>query len=151
MDPVEPNADIDLSLENQLCFALTVASRTVVQAYRPVLEPLGLTHPQYLVMLALWDHNPLSVKEVSAQLLHEPATISPLLRRLEDMGYVRRTPNTQDARALDVELTAEGLALKEKARAVPPAMMKRLKLTREEVMVLNKAMHNLIEAATADA
>ncbi|MEZ2373144.1 MarR family winged helix-turn-helix transcriptional regulator [Arthrobacter sp. RCC_34] len=147
---MDSNADTDLSLENQLCFALTVASRTVVQAYRPVLEPLGLTHPQYLVMLALWDHNPLSVKEVSAQLLHEPATISPLLRRLEDMGYVRRTPNAQDARALDVELTAEGLALKEKARAVPPAMMRRLKLTREEVMVLNKAMHNLIEAATAE-
>lgn len=147
---MDSNADTDLSLENQLCFALTVASRTVVQAYRPVLEPLGLTHPQYLVMLALWDHNPLSVKKVSAQLLHEPATISPLLRRLEDMGYVRRTPNAQDARALDVELTTEGLALKEKARAVPPAMMRRLKLTREEVMVLNKAMHNLIEAATAE-
>jgi len=147
---VDPNADTDLSLENQLCFALTVASRTVVQAYRPVLEPLGLTHPQYLVMLALWDHNPLSVKEVSAQLLHEPATISPLLKRLEDMGYVRRQANAQDARALDVELTAEGVALKEKARAVPPAMMSRLKLTREEVMVLNKAMHNLIEAATTN-
>lgn len=144
------NSDEDLSLENQLCFALTVASRTVVQAYRPVLEPMGLTHPQYLVMLALWDHSPLSVKAVSAQLLHEPATISPLLKRLEDMGYVRRTPNAQDARALDVELTPEGVALKERARAVPPAMLARLKLSREEVRVLNKAMHNLIEAATGD-
>jgi hypothetical protein len=72
-----------LALENQVCFALAVASRSVIAVYRPLLEPMGLTHPQYLVMLALWQHAPLSVKELSRLLQLEPATLSPLLKRLE--------------------------------------------------------------------
>src|SRR5882672_8601208 len=83
-----------LSLEDQVCFALSVAARGIVGVYRPVLEPLGLTHPQYLVMLALWEHGEVSVKELSALLQLEPATVSPLVKRLEAIGYVgrRRSP-----------------------------------------------------------
>ena len=79
-----------LALERQVCFALSVAARNVVAVYRPVLEPLGLTHPQYLVMLALWQHGPLSVKDLSGLLQLDPGTLSPLLKRLEAAGLLRR-------------------------------------------------------------
>ena len=83
------NRDL-LELERQVCFALAVASRSVVSIYRPLLEPLRLTHPQYLVMLALWQYAPLSVTTLSQRLQLEPATLSPLLKRLEAVGYLRR-------------------------------------------------------------
>ena len=79
-----------LALEEQVCFALSVAARSVVAVYRPLLEPMGLTHPQYLVMLALWQHAPLSVSELSRLLQLDPGTLSPLLKRLEAAGYLRR-------------------------------------------------------------
>ena len=79
-----------LALERQVCFALSVAARNVVAVYRPVLEPLGLTHPQYLVMLALWQHGSLSVKDLSGLLQLDPGTLSPLLKRLEAAGLLRR-------------------------------------------------------------
>ena len=77
-----------LALENQLCFAVVTAARNVVAVYRPVLEPLGLTHPQYLVMLALWEQSPRSLGELAAELAMEPATLSPLVKRLEAQGRV---------------------------------------------------------------
>ena len=79
-----------LALENQVCFALAVASRGVNAVYRPLLEPLGLTHPQYLVMLALWERSPRSVRDLGEELRLDPATLSPLLKRLEALGYVSR-------------------------------------------------------------
>src|SRR6185295_2803247 len=79
-----------LALEEQVCFALSVAARGVVGVYRPLLEPMGLTHPQYLVMLALWQHAPLSVRGLSELLQLDPGTLSPLLKRLEASGYLRR-------------------------------------------------------------
>src|SRR5689334_24700436 len=83
------DADL-LALENQVCYGLAVAARSVIALYRPVLEPLSLTHPQYLVMLALWEREPRSVKDLSEALQLEPATLSPLLKRLETTGYVER-------------------------------------------------------------
>lgn len=80
-----------LALENQLCFAIVTAARNVVSIYRPVLEPLGLTHPQYLVMLALWQSSPRSLGELAGELAMEPATLSPLVKRLEAQGRVSRT------------------------------------------------------------
>src|SRR5262245_52728901 len=104
-----PLSDLDdiadpLALENQVCFALAVASRSVIAVYRPLLEPMGLTHPQYLVMLALWEHAPLSVKELSRLLQLEPATLSPLLKRLEAGGLVHRPRASGDERSLAVNL-----------------------------------------------
>src|SRR5690348_3015948 len=89
-----------LALENQVCFALAVASRSVIGLYRPLLEPMGLTHPQYLVMLALWQYAPLSVKDLSRLLQLEPATLSPLLKRLETAGLVERRRASDDERSL---------------------------------------------------
>ncbi|ASN50900.1 MarR family winged helix-turn-helix transcriptional regulator [Sinomonas sp. R1AF57] len=139
----------DLKLERQLCFALSVASRSVIASYRPVLEKLGLTHPQYLVMLALWERSPRTVKDISEALLLEPATMTPLLRRLEDAGLLTRTRQPGNERALDVALTPEGAALREKALAVPPTMMSRLQITREEAGELHASMMKLIASAQA--
>src|SRR4051812_21632291 len=97
-----------LALERQVCFALSVAARNVVAVYRPVLEPLGLTHPQYLVMLALWQHGTLSVKELSGLLQLDPGTLSPLLKRLEAAGLLRRERDPRDQRNLALALTEKG-------------------------------------------
>src|SRR6187551_3994608 len=97
-----------LALDRQVCFALAAASRSVIGLYRPVLEPLGLTHPQYLVMLALWERSPRTVRDIGESLYLEPATLSPLLKRLESAGLVTRTRSSTDERALDVALTEAG-------------------------------------------
>lgn len=140
----------DLLLEHQLCFALTVASRSVVGAYKPVLDQLGLTHPQYLVMLCLWESSPRSVRDISGALAQEPATISPLLRRLETAGFITRQRVAGDERTLAVNLTPAGAALRQQATAVPGTMMERLGLTREQVRQLHGSMLELI-AATKSA
>ncbi|BAS07187.1 organic hydroperoxide resistance transcriptional regulator [Arthrobacter sp. Hiyo4] len=140
--------DDDLPLEQQLCFALTVASRSVVGAYKPVLEKLGLTHPQYLVMLCLWESAPRTLRSISEALAQAPATISPLLRRLEEAGFVTRQRVDGNERTLAVGLTPAGAALRQQAIAVPGTMMERLGLTREQVGALHKSMMGLI-AATA--
>ena len=136
----------DLLLERQLCFALTVASRSVVGIYKPVLERMGLTHPQYLVMLALWERSPRTLKDISEALLHEPATLSPLLKRLEESGLITRERVPGNERALAIKLTDQGAALREQALAVPGEIRERLNLSREEVAELHQAMTGLIAA-----
>lgn len=145
---VAPSDDL-LALDRQVCFALAVATREVVALYRPVLEPLGLTHPQYLVMLALWERSPRTVRDVSDALLLEPATVTPLLKRLEEAGLVTRARQAGNERALDVALTDKGRKLREKALAVPPTMMSRLGITREDAAELHQSMMKLIAAAQA--
>ena len=136
-----------LALTNQLCFSLSVASRMVVQSYRPILEPLGLTHPQYLVMLSLWGASPRTVKDLSSELMQDSATLSPLLKRLESRGLICRDRDPENERALAVTLTDEGRELKEKASQVPVIMMQRLGVTVEQVKELNTAMHRMITQA----
>ncbi len=118
--------DDRLRLENQVCFALVTAARNVVSIYRPVLEPLGLTHPQYLVMLALWEESPRSLGSLAAELAMEPATLSPLVKRLESQGRVVRARRADDERVLDIALTEEGRLLRERALAVPGEIMARV-------------------------
>lgn len=141
--PVDP-----LALDQQVCFALVVAARNVVQLYRPILEPMGLTHPQYLVMLALWQHAPLSVKDLSGLLQLDPGTLSPLLKRLEAAGLVERTRSATDERLLAVTLTAEGLRLREQALAIPGAVMARLGMGLDELTDLRDALTRVIAAST---
>jgi DNA-binding MarR family transcriptional regulator len=136
----------DLLLERQLCFALSVASRSVIGAYRPVLEELDLTHPQYLVMLALWERSPRSVRSIGDALAMESATLSPMLKRLEALGLLTRTRVPGNERALAVDLTDAGVELRERALTVPTTMMERLNLTREQVDALNEAMLGIIRA-----
>src|SRR6187455_456999 len=108
-----------LALERQVCFALAVANRSVLGVYRPLLEPMGLTHPQYLVMLALWESSPRTAGDIASALYLEPATLSPLLKRLEAAGYITRQRNPEDERALAVRLTPAGQELRSQAEKVP--------------------------------
>ncbi|KOX35100.1 MarR family transcriptional regulator [Saccharothrix sp. NRRL B-16348] len=140
------NVEDPLDLERQVCFALSIASRNVVAVYRPLLEPMGLTHPQYLVMLALWGRAPLSVKELSRLLALEPATLSPLLKRLEAIGYVTRSRAAADERQLAVTLTGEGVALRERALAIPPAVVERLGMSLDELRDLHAVLTRVIAA-----
>lgn len=142
----QPTPDDLLALENQVCFALAVASRSVIGLYRPLLEPLGLTHPQYLVMLALWERGPHTVKALGEALRLEPATLSPLLKRLEALGYVVRERDPDDERALRVDLTPVGRALREKALAIPPAVMTLLQMDVAELGALRDTLTKVIAA-----
>jgi DNA-binding MarR family transcriptional regulator len=136
-----------LALEQQVCFALSVAARSVVAVYRPLLEPMGLTHPQYLVMLALWQHTPLSVRELSRLLQLDPGTLSPLLKRLEAVGYLRRQRDPADERSLAVTLTETGQELRSRAEQIPPAVMERLGMPIEDLQRLHAALTQVISAA----
>ncbi|ODT98526.1 MAG: MarR family transcriptional regulator [Pseudonocardia sp. SCN 72-86] len=136
-----------LKLDRQVCFALAVAARNVIALYRPVLEPMGLTHPQYLVMLALWERAPLSVKDLAGLLALDPGTLSPLLKRLESAGLVVRRRSTEDERVLAVTLTEEGAALRAQAEQVPPAIIARLGMPLAALESLHASLTSVIAAA----
>ena len=145
-----------LALEHQVCFALAVTNRAVLAVYRPLLEPLGLTHPQYLVMLALWDHHradrsgrALSVKEIATSLQLDSATLSPMLKRLETLGLITRSRSQADERATDVELTKTGLALRRRALKIPPAVIERLGVHLDELEHLHSVLTRVNAAALA--
>jgi len=129
-----------LKLDNQVCFALVTAARNVVGIYRPILEPLGLTHPQYLVMLALWEDSPRSLRDLAAELALEPATLSPLVKRLEAQGLVTRARRGADERVLDVGLTVAGAALREQALSVPEQVMQSVGADAEGLIALRDAL-----------
>ena len=141
-------ADDLLRLDQQVCFALAVAARNVIGLYRPVLEPLGLTHPQYLVMLALWERSPLTVREIGRLLSLEPATLSPLLKRLESAGLVTRERHPDDERALAITLTGRGRRLRDKAIEVPPQIVETLGMRIEELEALHASLTRVIAATT---
>jgi DNA-binding MarR family transcriptional regulator len=145
--PHPTSGDDVLALERQVCFALSVAARNVVAVYRPFLEPMGLTHPQYLVMLALWQHGPLSVKALSGLLQLDPGTLSPLIKRLEAGGLVRRDRDPRDERALAIALTEEGHALRERAERIPPGIVERLDMDLAELTSLREALTRMIGAS----
>jgi MarR family transcriptional regulator, organic hydroperoxide resistance regulator len=151
-------AEIDpLALEQQVCFALAVTNRAVLGVYRPLLEPLGLTHPQYLVMLALWDHRkaaaaddpPLSVKQIASALQLDSATLSPMLKRLEALGFVTRTRSAADERSTHIALTDAGAALRDRALEIPPAVVARLGVGLAELEELRRVLTRINAAAVA--
>ncbi|HAM25724.1 MAG TPA: MarR family transcriptional regulator [Microbacteriaceae bacterium] len=137
-----------LALDRQVCFALAAASRSVIALYRPALQPLGLTHPQYLVMLALWERSPRTVTDIGATLMLEPATLSPLLKRLEAAGLVTRARSLSDERALAVQLTPDGAALRSEAEKVPGQIVARLGMPVAELERIRDDLTKLIAAAT---
>ena len=134
------SADDLLALDNQVCFALVTAARNVVSIYRPVLEPLGLTHPQYLVMLALWESSPRSLGNLADELAMEPATLSPLVKRLEAQGRVTRERRASDERVLDIALTAAGRRLRSRALRVPEQIMAQVGMDVDELARLRDGL-----------
>jgi DNA-binding MarR family transcriptional regulator len=129
-----------LKLDNQLCFALVTAARNVVAIYRPILEPLGLTQPQYLVMLALWERAPRPLNDLAADLALEPATASPLVKRLEADGLVARQRSVEDERRLDITLTDAGRALRGRALDVPRQVMTAVGMDLQQIATLRDGL-----------
>ncbi len=139
-----------LLLDDQLCFALYAASRAVTARYRPLLDELGLTYPQYLVMLVLWEQDSISVRDLGAALQLESSTLSPLLKRLEAGGLLRRERRTDDERSVAIRLTESGARLKERAWTVPVDIGEAMGLTPEQ-RTMAKQLLRLLTANVARA
>ncbi|WP_340383973.1 MarR family transcriptional regulator [Streptomyces sp. SS7] len=138
-------AEGSLLLDDQLCFALYAASRAVTARYRPLLDELGLTYPQYLVMLALWERDSLSVRELGTALQLESSTLSPLLKRLESQGLLLRERRPDDERSVALRLTGAGARLRERASGVPLAIGDAMGLTPQQD-ALTKELLRLVTA-----
>jgi DNA-binding MarR family transcriptional regulator len=139
-----------LDLESQVCFALSIAARGVVAAYKPLLEPLGLTHPQYLVMVALWQHGASTVGDLGARLVLDSGTLSPLLHRLESRGLVRRGRSPEDQRRVLVTVTEEGRQVRALAGQVHAGVVRQLGLGTGELEQLQRALAHVIVTTGAD-
>ena len=151
-------ADTDpLALDRQVCFALAITNRAVLAVYRPLLEPLGLTRPQYLVMLALWDNaksgdeplEPLSVKDIAGLLQLDSATLSPMLKRLQAQGLITRSRSAADERTTHMELTPKGRELRREALNIPPAVVERLDVDLAALQHLHEVLTTINAAALA--
>ncbi|MFB6844583.1 MarR family winged helix-turn-helix transcriptional regulator [Streptomyces sp. NPDC056373] len=140
-----------LRLDQQICFSLHAASRAFNGVYRQVLKDLGLTYPQYLVMLVLWEHDELPVKRLGEHLRLDSGTLSPLLKRLEAAGLVRRERSARDERSVEVRLTEEGVALRARALQVPRRIASSTGFGPEEVRALRARIDELTTALDAAA
>ncbi|POX65337.1 MarR family transcriptional regulator [Streptomyces sp. Ru62] len=147
----DPAVDGSLLLDDQLCFALYAAQRAVTAAYRPLLDDLGLTYPQYLVLLVLWERGETSVKELAHALRLDYGTVSPLLKRLEGAGLVRRERAAEDERSVLVACTGRGEELRERAARVPGALLTTTGLGPQEIARLREELWRLTERADAAA
>ncbi|GEC09498.1 MarR family transcriptional regulator [Streptomyces spinoverrucosus] len=145
-----PTADW-LRLDQQICFSLNAASRAFGGVYRVLLKDLGLTYPQYLVMLVLWEHGDLPVKKLGEQLRLDSGTLSPLLKRLEAAGLIRRERSVRDERSVEVRLTEEGVALRERALQVPRRIMAATGFDVDEIRELRARLDELTTALDAAA
>ncbi|MGY2022796.1 MarR family winged helix-turn-helix transcriptional regulator [Nocardia gipuzkoensis] len=135
-----------LTLDEQLCFPLYAASRAMTAVYRPKLDRLGLTYPQYLVMLALWERDERSVGDVCQALDLDSGTLSPLLKRLEAAGLVERRRSAADERRVDIRLTERGRALRAEAGDIPAQMAEASGLSMDDVVILRGILHRLTDA-----
>ena len=142
----------ELYLENQLCFPLYAASRLTTKIYGPYLEELGITYPQYLVLLILWQHNDQSVKKIGQHLYLESNTLTPLLKRLEQKQLIERNRSITDERTVMISLTKAGKALKEKAKQVPEKIIASFgddTISEKEIVTFQKTLFKLLEVLNA--
>jgi DNA-binding MarR family transcriptional regulator len=143
------NADQALLLDNQLCFALYSASLAMTKLYKPLLDELGLTYPQYLVMLVLWEGDGLMVSELGQRLCLDSGTLTPLLKRLESTGLVSRMRDAEDERRVRIQLTAAGRKLKARAAKVPGCVLAASQCSIPELLQLTKQVRTLRERLAA--
>ena len=133
-----------MKLANQMCFPLYAASRRVIGLYTPLLKPLGLTYTQYIVLLVLWERDGLTVGELCGKLMLDNGTLSPLLKKMQQAGYVERKRNGGDDRVVVVTLTDEGRALQEKAKDIPARVMSYIELPVEKAQTLYGLLYELL-------
>lgn len=134
-----------LKLENQLCFPLYACAKEIVKAYKPYLDELDLTYTQYITMMVMWEHKELRVKEVGEYLYLDSSTLTPLLKRLEEKGYISRRRSTEDERDLIVTVTNDGMALRERALSVPAKLAACVDLESEKAQKLYGILYELLE------
>lgn len=133
-----------LRLSNQLCFPLYAVSKEIIRQYKPFLDQLDLTYTQYITMMAMWEHNRLNVKELGELLYLDSGTLTPVLKKLESKGYVTRTRSKRDERNLIVEVTEEGMALRDRALEIPDHIAQCMGLSMEEIGILRTAIYNML-------
>ena len=133
----------ELLLDSQLCFALYSTSLMMTKVYKPLLQALNLTYPQYLAMLVLWEREGITVGEISARLLTDPGSLTPLLKRLEGEGLIRRTRSKEDERVVQLYLTDQGKALYDKARSIPPCILSASGISLEQLQALQEDLVNV--------
>jgi DNA-binding MarR family transcriptional regulator len=143
-----PNRD-KVTIDEMLCFALYAASRATTDVYRPLLEELGLTYPQYLVMIVLWEHETCSVKDIGRILHLDSGTLSPLLKRLESAGFIKRQRRVEDERVVDITLTDEGRELSRRAADVPTQISCKFGIEFDEYIELLGLLKKLTERLSA--
>lgn len=141
MENMEISDDQLLKLDNQICFALYVSSKEIIKKYKPLLEPLGLTYTGYIAMLALWEEDHVTVKALGQKLFLDSGTLTPLLKKMETKGYVKRHRSVEDERNVYISLTEEGKALKAKAVEVPKALMCAVDFDEGAAAALLKMLH----------
>jgi len=147
----DARADAWLALDKQLCFALYSASLAMTKVYKPLLAPLGLTYPQYLVMLALWEHDGQSVSALGDKLALDSGTLTPLLKRLETQGRVRRERDAEDERRVIVQLTPAGRQMKVEARRIPREIGRASGCELSEIVDLTRQLTAMRDALTKQA
>lgn len=138
------NTNETLKLANQICFPLYACSKEVVRQYKPYLDELDLTYTQYITMLVMWEHEELNVKEIGSYLYLDSGTLTPLLKKLEDKGYITRTRSKADERNLAVTLTEEGIALSEKAADIPKKVDANIRFSHEDSLKLYELLYKLL-------
>lgn len=138
------NADEALKLDNQICFPLYAAAKEIVRRYAPYLDEIGLTYTQYIAMMVLWEHAPVSVKELGEALLLDSGTLTPLLKKLESKGLVERNRSAEDERKVIVSLTPAGRELKTSAAEVPFKMAQCVNLTPQEALQLKSLLRKVM-------
>ncbi|MBQ1949156.1 MAG: MarR family transcriptional regulator [Treponema sp.] len=139
-----PDSYASLKLENQLCFPLYAAAKEVVRKYKPLLDKIDLTYTQYITMMVLWEHKSISVKKLGECLYLDSGTLTPLLKNLEKKNYVTRKRSKEDERVLDVTITEEGMALRDKALEIPEQLGNCLKISKDEVQALYSLLYKLL-------
>ncbi len=142
---MEYNHHEAMKLQNQLCFPLYAAARGVVGLYTPYLKPLGLTYTQYIVFLCLWEYGEMTVGDLCGRLYLDNGTITPLMKRMERDGYIRRDRCQEDERVVKVHLTERGWALRDQARTIPEKIGECVKLSREDALQLYTLLRRLLE------
>jgi DNA-binding MarR family transcriptional regulator len=145
MTDLELVRQADLKIDNMLCFALYAASRTAVESYRPLLDKLDLTYPQYLTLLLLWEREPRTVKEIGQALYLDSGTLSPLLKRMEKKGLITRQRDTGDERQVNIALTEAGWAMKEQVKELPETLFCQIGWPIEDFVSLIERLHGLTE------
>ena len=145
---MKDNYDV-IKLENQLCFPLYACSKEIVKRYTPYLEEIGLTYTQYITMLAMWEKEKMTVKALGEVLYLDSGTLTPVLKKLEQKGYVSRSRDEKDERVLNVTLTKEGEALKEKAVEIPAKIGGCIQLSVEEAVTLHQTLQKILKSFEA--